>query len=171
MEPPVYAALHLEAVAKYREGRLAEAESLLNEALELRAPVAGESDGVPFADITECDALVAPFLEVIAQKEYAWIPLEQIQSLEIQPPKTLRDLLWVPAKISMRGFALGDVFVPVLYHRSNQHANELVQLGRMTEWSALGEAFVLGAGQRSYLLDEDEKSLLELRKVEFAKVS
>jgi type VI secretion system protein ImpE len=171
VEPPAYTALHLEAVTKNREGRLAEAESLLNEALQLRAPVAGQNSGVPFADMADCNALVAPFLEVIAQKEYAWIPLEQIQIIEIQTPRTLRDLLWAPAKVAMRGHALGQVFLPVNYHGSNEHPNDLVKLGRMTEWEALGETFVLGMGQRSYLLDDDEKPLLELRKIELAEIS
>jgi len=171
MEPPAYAALHLQAVAKNREGRSAEVEDLLKEALQLRAPVAGQSSGAPFAEMTDCDALVAPFLEVIAQKEYAWIPLEQIQNIEIQAPRTLRDLLWAPAKVAMRGNALGQVFLPVNYYGSNEHPNDLVKLGRMTEWNPLGEAFVLGMGQRSYLFDGDERPLLELRKIEFAEVA
>lgn len=171
MEPPAYAALHLQAVAKHAENRAAEAEKLLQDAAQLRAPIAGRCGGAPFADITDCDALVAPFLEVIAQNDYAWIPLEQTQSLEIQAPKTLRDLFWVPAKISMRGHALGDVFIPVNYYPSHEHANDLVKLGRMTEWSPLGEDFVLGMGQRSFLLDDEEKALLEIRKLEFAEPS
>jgi type VI secretion system protein ImpE len=168
LEPPAYAALHLEAVGRLRENRMDEVENLLVEGDQGRLPVAGQLDGKSFEDLRDCDALVGPFLEIIIQKDYAWVPLEQIQRMEIQAPRTLRDLLWITAKVELRGRGLGEVLLPVNYYGSHEHPNDLVKLGRMTDWKPLGEDFVLGIGQRMFLFDDDERPLLELRHIEFA---
>jgi protein involved in temperature-dependent protein secretion len=38
----------------------------------------------------------------------------------------------------------------------------------MTVWENVGEETNLGKGQRTFLIDGDERSLLEIRNVEFA---
>jgi type VI secretion system protein ImpE len=62
---------------------------------------------------------------------------------------------------------VGDVFVPALYVGSHGNEDDQVRLGRMTSWRAIEDQLVAGAGQRVFLVDDDEVSLLELRDVEF----
>src|ERR1022692_3327885 len=56
----------------------------------------GILNGKPFDSLTDSDPRIGPRLEVYAAGQYMWIPFEHIASLEMQPPKRLRDLLWAP---------------------------------------------------------------------------
>ena len=170
-EPPSYAALHAEAVGHLRQDRFDELEESLTKSDELYNPSKGEKDGAAFEDFKDADDLLGPFLEVFYQAEYFWLPFKNIKKLEIQPPHTLRDLLWIPARIDLQDKPLGEVFVPVQYYGSSQHPDDLVKLGRMTDWKTVGKETLLGAGQRMFLIDDAECSLLEIRKIEFARHS
>jgi len=167
-EPPNYAAFHIEAVNHLRESRFDELEDVLTKSQGLYEAPKGERDGNPFESFTDGDDLIGPFLEVFFQAEYFWLPLDQIKRLEIRPPRTLRDLIWTPASIELYVKSLTDVFVPVQYFGSHQHPDDLVKLGRMTDWKTVGQGTLLGAGQRTFFADEAECPLLEIRKIEFA---
>jgi type VI secretion system protein ImpE len=167
-EPPAYTVLHVEAISKFRQEKVDEIDDLLNESNRIRKRSAGQRAGNRFEDIRDGDDLVGPFLEVVYQREYVWLPFEQIRNLDIQAPRTLRDLLWIPAKIDLTDKPLGDVFVPVQYYGSSQHSNDQVKLGRMTDWKPLGEQGFVGAGQRTLFIDETEYPLLETGRIEFA---
>jgi type VI secretion system protein ImpE len=56
--------------------------------------------------------------------------------------------------------------VPVLYAGSEKDENEQVRLGRITEWVNLGEGLAGGVGQRTFIIDDGERSLLEIRELE-----
>ena len=167
-EPPPYAALHLQAVAKLRENHTQDFENLLDESSDLRAPVKGQVDGSPFNDLRDCDDLLGPFLEVFFQTDYIWLPFEQIKQIEIQSPRTLRDLIWTQAKVELHNQRVGDVFLPAQYYGSAEHPDDRVKLGRMTDWKTVGEGTYLGVGQRMLLVDETERALLQIKKLEFA---
>jgi len=166
-EPPSYVALHAEAVSCLRENRFDEFKDLLTKSDDLCKPSGGAKNGTAFEDFKDGDDLLGPFLEVFYQTEYYWLPFAQIKRLEIQSPRTLRDLLWIPAKVELHDKALGEVFVPVLYYGSSQHSDDLVKLGRMTDWKTVGRETLLGAGQRTFFADEIECPLLDIRKIEF----
>src|SRR5512142_2311665 len=151
-EPPAYAALHIEAIRALKQNRAGEIESLLSESSRLRRPVSGARDGSRFEDIRDADDLIAPFLEVLIQQEYAWIPFEQIRNLEIDAPRTLRDLLWIPARLELAQKQVGDVFIPVQYSGSSEDSRDEVKLGRMTDWKSVSEGRYAGAGQRTLLI-------------------
>lgn len=166
-EPPAYAALHIEAVTKLRENEFAALEKLLEDSASVHKSLKGHNNGIPFEDFRDGDDLLGPFLEVFFQSDYLWLPFEQIKRVEIQPPRTLRDLLWLPATVELREKPLGEVFVPVQYYGTSGHPDDLVKLGRMTDWKTVGEGTLLGAGQRTFIADETECPLLEIRKIDF----
>jgi type VI secretion system protein ImpE len=165
--PPSYATLHVEAIAELRESRTDRIDQLLEQSASSRPKVSGNVDGKPFAEFRDSDDLVAPFLEVALQKEYVWLPFENIKSIEIAAPKRLRDLIWISAKLENRDGPLGEVFLPVLYFGSSENPDETVKLGRMTDWKTAGEGTTLAAGQRIFLIDDTEYPMLEIRKIEF----
>ena len=167
-EPPPYTALHLKALTEMIEQHFDQAETSLKESSGLRKSLQGQIDDTHFDDFKDGDDLIAPFLEVIVRTDYFWLALEDIVRLEIRPPRTLRDLLWIPGKVELREQQTIDVFIPVQYYGSSDHAEDSVKLGRMTVWENVGEETNLGKGQRTFLVDGDERSLLEIRKVEFA---
>ena len=167
-EPPPYASLHLQAVAKLRENQAQDFENLLDESSNLREPLKGQIDGNPFNDLRDADDLLGPFLEVLFQTDYVWLPFEQIKQIEIQAPRTLRDLIWTPAKVALRSETSGDLYVPAQYHGSAEHPDDRIKLGRMTDWKKVGEGTHLGVGQRMLLIDETEQALLQIRNIQFA---
>lgn len=166
-DPPAYAALHMDAIAKLRENKVEQLEQLLEESRHMQSPVKGSNDGKPFEGFRDGDDLISPFLEVFFQSDYYWLPFEQIKRLEIQPPSTLRDLLWTPVIVESREKVVGNIFVPTLYYGSHEHADDLVKLGRMTDWKSIGNEVLLGLGQRTFFADDSEYPLLEIRKIEF----
>lgn len=166
LPPPPYVHLHLEAVNRLRENRPDEAKSLLDQSERSRPRLKGRVDGRPFLDFRDSDDLMGPFLEVIVHHNYIWLPFEQITHLQISPPKRLRDLIWIPANLESLSGPIGEVFLPVLYPGSSAHPDDQVRLGRMTDWKDVGEGMALGVGQRLFLVDDEERSMLEVREVE-----
>jgi type VI secretion system protein ImpE len=167
LEPPAFVSLYLAALHRLREGNIAEARALLLEAMETQPAASGKIDGRPFADFGDADPLLAPFLEVIVNDRYTWVPFVQIKRFAIEVPRRLRDLLWAEARLETINGPSGNVLLPVLYAGSFRHPDEQVRLGRATEWEDLGEKLARGRGQRMFLADDDEKPMLQCRQVEF----
>jgi type VI secretion system protein ImpE len=165
-EPPAHIRLRLEAVNRLREQRPAEAAELLEIADTARPALRGQLNGRPFASLRDCDDLFAAVLEVVAHGVYYWVPLEQIDSLSLQPPQYPRDLIWFPGRLQVRSGPAGDVFLPALYPGSHEHPDDRVKLGRMTDWKPTEQGPVLGVGLRTFLVDEDDLSLLEWRELQ-----
>src|SRR5262245_23650520 len=166
--PPPYVHLHFEALQQLCNQQPAEAVALLEQSQSAQPPRTGSLAGQPFTEWRDGDDLLAPFLEVIVHDKYVWLPFEQIKHLHITTPKRLRDLLWVPATLEAHTGPVGEVFLPVLYPDSHRHADERVRLGRMTDWTDMGEGVTLGAGQHLFFIDGQDKGILEVRDIEFA---
>ncbi len=134
-------------------------------------PVKGTLNGKPFESLEDADPRIGPRLEIYAAGDYMWLPLAHIASIELQPPKRLRDLLWAPAIVrtgpKFRAMELGEVLVPALSPFSFRHADETVRLGRLTVWEE-EEGEVVPFGQKMLLVDGEEFPLLELRHLEIA---
>jgi type VI secretion system protein ImpE len=134
-------------------------------------PVRGTLNGKPFEELEDADPRIGPRLEIYAAGDYMWLPLAHIASVELQPPKRLRDLLWAPAMVrtgpKFRSLELGEVMIPALSPFSFRHADDAVRLGRATVWEEQeGEAVPFG--QKMLLVDGEEFPLLELRRLEIA---
>jgi type VI secretion system protein ImpE len=164
---PEHIHLRLEAVNRLRENRPEQAAELLSKANAMVPDLKGELNGKPFQSLRDCDDLFAFALEVFAQGEYYWVPLEQVESLTMIPPKAPRDLLWASARLEMKESA-GNVHLPALYPGSHEHADNQVKLGRMTDWKTAERGPVLGAGARVFLVNEETESLLEWRQLQVA---
>jgi len=167
LEPPTFASLYLAALHRLREGDAADARALLTQGMEHQPAASGQIDGQKFTDFSDADPFLSPFLEVIVNERYAWVPFVQIKRFKIDTPKHLRDLLWVPATLETVGGPSGSVLLPVLYSGSFRCPDEQVRLGRATEWDDVGENLVRGRGQRMYLVDDGERPILQCREIEF----
>ena len=104
-------------------------------------------------------------LEAMANGHYFWVPLEQVESILLNPPKFPRDLLWRPARLETRESA-GEVFLPALYPSSHLNSSTDVKLGRTTEWLSAEGAPTMGAGAHLYLVDDDGVTLMEWRELQ-----
>jgi type VI secretion system protein ImpE len=167
LEPPLAVSQHLEALDRLREGRRDESKALLDGAAATRTPIRGVVGGGTFDDFRDADDLLAPVLEVFTASGYFWVPWEQVQFLQVPPPRNLRDLLWTPAQLASFDGQLGEVFLPALYPGSGAHADDLVRLGRKTEWLEPGAGIVRGAGRKLFLVGDDARSLPELGELQF----
>ncbi len=138
------------------------------------APVTGKLNGTSFTSLVDGDPRIGGRLEVFAAGEYLWIPFEHIATIRMEPPKRLRDLMWMPAIVrpstSFKGGELGEVLLPVLTPGAWKHADPAVQLGRATEWEELADGREAPVGQKLFLVDEEEFPLLEARELEFTPV-
>lgn len=138
-------------------------------------PRAGTLNGQPFESIEDADPRIGARLELFAAGAYLWIPFEHIESIEVQAPRRLRDLLWAPALVrtgpAFRGTELGEVLLPVLSPFSWRYPNDAVRLGRATEWGQEDDGENVPFGQKSLLVDGEDFPILEVRKLEFAQAA
>ena len=155
-------ALHAE---RTRQGMFA--EDRLPMSTDAPHAVSGTLNGKPFGSVEDGDPRVGPRLELFAAGQYTLIPLAHIESVRMQPPKRLRDLLWAPVIVrtapSFKGVELGEVIMPVMAPGSWQDEDDSIRLGRSTAWIALGDGREAPIGQRVLRIDGDEVPLLELR--------
>ncbi len=133
-------------------------------------PRGGTINGQPFQELEDADPRIGPRLELFAAGAYLWIPLEHVESIEMEAPKRLRDLLWVPALVrtgpAFKEKELGEVLLPVLAPFSWKHPADDVKLGRATEWVE-ADGVSVPSGQRMFSVDGEDFPLLEIRKIEF----
>ena len=133
---------------------------------------AGKLNGKPFQSIRDADPAIGARLEVYAAGAYLWIPFQHIASLQMAPPRVLRDTLWSPAFVltgpSFQGTDIGEVLIPAIYPFSWKSDDEPVWLGRTTEWVADDEGHEYPVGQKMFVVDGEEVPLLEIRSLEFA---
>ena len=129
--------------------------------------VSGAINGKPFSSIEDGDPRVGRRLELFAAGQYTLIPFAQLESVRMQPPKRLRDLLWAPALVrtapSFKGVELGEIMIPVMAPGSWQDEEDAVRLGRSTAWIALDDGREAPIGQRVLRIDGEEVPLLEVR--------
>lgn len=168
LEPSEAVLLHLEALELSRQGRGQEARARLDQAAEQRPPRPGTLNGVAFDNIQDADDILGPVLEVFAPAGYCWVPWDQIQFLEVPEPKSLRDLLWAPARLASFDGQMGEVFLPNLYPGAHAGTDDAIRLGRKTEWIETDGGIVRGQGQRLLLVGDEARTLLDLRDVQFA---
>jgi type VI secretion system protein ImpE len=132
-------------------------------------PVSGTWNGQPFESIEDADPRVGPRLEIFAAGQCMWLPLAHVASIQMEAPKRLRDLLWVPALVrtgeAFKDTELGEVLIPALFPMSSRHADDAVKLGRVTVW-AEEEGEPVPYGQKTMLVDGEELPILELRQLE-----
>jgi len=71
--------------------------------------------------------------------------------------------------MSVNGGPDGVVYIPVIYGATGKPEDEALQLGRATDWVGNEAEPVLGAGQRTFLVGEDDRPMLSLTSILFDK--
>jgi type VI secretion system protein ImpE len=164
-------ALH---ATRLREEQFAKNDVASTVALEVRPNdrISGTINGTPFSRLTDADPRLGARLEVFAAGQYMWIPFEHIESVRMEPPKRLRDLLWTPALVktapAFRGVELGEILLPVLTPGAWEDESDDVRLGRQTDWVRRENGEVAPVGHKVLVADETEYPLLEIRELRIA---
>lgn len=164
---PFYLDMHLEARKTLQAGKVEEAHNLFDEIERKRPGVSGTINGKSFSGFRDTDAFLSLFLETIVHEHYVWVPFESLRELSVSPPKSLFDLLWIPAHVlTLEGLSL-NCYLPVLYPDSFRHEDDRIKLGRMTDWTPLGGGFSKAAGQHVFQIGDEELAILEISEVLF----
>jgi type VI secretion system protein ImpE len=172
---------HKNLVALY--GAALEAETARQEsapaAESVPAAVGGTLNGRPFTRLADADEILGARLEFIAAGEFHRVPFAFISRIEIAPPARLRDLYFLPAAVQtgpeLKSFAFEQVLLPCLYPGSFRFDDDLIKLGRTTEWFRAETGAVRPAGLRLWVTQSDggdgeEIPLTDVRLVEFTPV-
>jgi len=151
----------------FRDGKISRSAALT----ESSEGIEGTLNGTPFHTLVDADSRVGANLEVFAAGNYLLIPYSVLASVEITPPRRLRDLLWIPAVIrtkpDYKDRELGETLLPALTPFSSKNENDAVRLGRETAWEECEAGEVFPVGQKILLADDEEMPILDLRKLEF----
>lgn len=166
-EAPAYSEQYEAARKKLREGAFDEARAMLRAIDQGRPPVAGSLNDQAFTGLVDTDTVLAFFLEAFVHERYVWLPLEMLRELTLAAPRTLLDLLWIPARIMTWSGLTLNCYLPVLYPESHRQADNRLKLGRMTDWIDLGGGCCQGVGQHVFQVGEEDIGLLGIRTVEF----
>lgn len=167
LAPPAYVEDLLQANNRLREGDAAEARRILDDVEENRPAFACRVGGEEFSDFRDYNDATMCVLEAFLKDQYVWLPLEQIEKIEFFAPKSLRDLFWMQAEVELVNGTNGEMFVPALYNDSWKSSDDRVRLGRMTDWRDAGEELFIGEGTKLFWMDGKEKSILDVRTIEF----
>ena len=165
MSEPSYAAAYLEAVEHYAVGDSSKATARLQEAAEQTRPLRGALNGSAIDELNDSHDLLGPFLELVMENHYAWVPWEAIQSLTIPEPRYLRDTIWTPASMSLHSGDRGEVLLFSLYVDSHLQPDD-IRLGRRTVWEQNPAGFTTAYGQKVIAAGDRDYPILEIRILE-----
>lgn len=153
------------AVALFLAARDGDASVLAEGTEAARAPLPGTLDGKAFDDLRDLDDLCANYMEVLtADGGYLWIDWPAIASLSFTPPARPLDLLWREARLVLRDGRAADIVVPAQY--ASPDPQDAHRLARQTDWRVEG-GLVRGAGQRSFLVGDEDRGILSMTELRF----
>jgi type VI secretion system protein ImpE len=163
-EPTAALRTCLQTLVALRAGDPAEAARHAAAAEAARPPLSGTADGADFDDLRDLDDVYGPVLEFLTgQGDCAWVPLEHIAAIKLQPPTRIRDLVWRHAELHLADGRTTAVFVPMLYPATYRETNDALRLGRATEWKEPTTGLVQGVGQRMWLVGDDVRPLVDIK--------
>jgi type VI secretion system protein ImpE len=166
-EPTELIKRHLKASICLREGAAIEAADLLAETEAERPRMVGVCDGQPFEDLRDLDDLLAPVFEVLTSSgKYYWIPIGEVNRLEMAPPQSLSELLWRPVRLTLLNEPPGAVYMPMLYSGSDRDEQEEIRLGRATQWLGGDGTPVRGRGLRMLMIGDQACPILDIEHLE-----
>ena len=134
--------------------------------------VAGTLNGQPFTSISDADPRIGARLELYAAGQYTWIPFSQLSTIRIEPPRRLRDLLWIPASVrpaaTNAALEIGEVLLPALTPHAWRSTDPEVRLGRVTDWEERPDGTEVPVGQKLLRVDGELIPILEVRELEIS---
>jgi len=166
-EPQQWIALLIEALRLEGDGHLLTAAQLREEAVALVDTSSGNLDGQSFQWLSDADTRLGPIFEIMLNGNYYWVPISQVQKINIDPPTDLRDLVWLPVHYTWQNGGEGYGFMPTRYPGSENSSDSAIQLARKTIWEEPVSGIYRGYGQRLLASDQDDFPLLDIRDLAF----
>ncbi|MEN0108318.1 MAG: type VI secretion system accessory protein TagJ, partial [Pseudomonas sp.] len=166
-EPAPWLAPLIQALALDAAGHHQQAQAQRDQAFEAAPAIAGSVNGQAFEWFADADPRLGPVLEVIINGRYAWLPMSNLQSLSVEAPSDLRDMVWLPAELTLINGGSTVALLPSRYPDTLAAGDDAARLARKTEWLDNG----IPLGQRLFASDSGDTALFELRSLTFAAAS
>ena len=168
-EPEEWIALQVRVLELLSRNEGAAAAELSKQAWGAAPNCPGRINGDAFDWIADADARLGPILEAVVDGIYYWVPFVRIQSITMEEPKTLGDLVWVRAVFQWMGGTGATGFIPARYCGSETSTEDDLQLARKTEWVERPDGWSFGVGQRLFVTSQPDKDypVLDARRIEF----
>lgn len=147
------------------EGSLTVAD-LREQAFQLAPTSSGVLDEKPFQWIADADSRLGPVCEAILEGQYQWIPFSDIESIRIIEPSSVCDLVWLSAGIKLWDEESKPALIPARYPLLDDWSDEHLR-SALTSWDEQGVNGWIGRGVRIIATDEEEKSLIDVRRIDF----
>lgn len=170
-EPQQWIALLQQALKLTAQQQFQEADNLRNLAFESAPTTSGTLNGEAFEWIADADMRIGSMLEAIVNGQYYWIPFQHIQTIRIEAPADLRDVVWTPAYFTWRNGGEAVGLIPTRYPNSEIDKDTTIQLARKTEWQEPSTGFFVGLGQRLFSTNNNDYSLMDIREITFTETT
>lgn len=167
MQPPNYVEGLLEAMTYLREKNLAKARETLDKVEETRPVFSCKVNGEDSSDFRDFNDFTMCVFEAIVKGSYTWLPFEQIETVKFEPAVSLRDVYWRQAEVEMTNGTQGEMFLPALYAESFKNEDNVIRLGKATDWRDIGEDMFAGEGLRLFQYEGGNLPMTELKTIEF----
>ncbi|MEO8648259.1 MAG: type VI secretion system accessory protein TagJ [Acidobacteriota bacterium] len=164
---PGYVESLLRADDLIREGKTAEARSMLDAVEEDRPAFQCIVNGESYSDFRDYNDSTMCVFEIFVKDTYVWLPFEQVEKIEFIERKSLRDVFWPQAKVETVNGTNGEMFFPSLYVNTWKHSDDKVRLGRSVDWIDEGNEIYSGAGSKLFTMDGKDKAMLDIKTIEF----
>lgn len=165
-KPQAWVALLAQALQVEATGDAAGAAKLRQQALDEAPATQGQIDGgEPFEWIADADSRLGPVLEAVINGRYCWVPFSALSKVEFEAPEDLRDLVWLPANLTLSNGGETVALIPSRYPGSGAQTDAALRMGRKTEWEPLSEGQYRGLGQRLLVTSQAEVGLLDAREL------
>jgi len=165
-KPGEWVALLIQALKLTAQGEYAKSQQLRSQAFAAAAVTSGVIDGQSFEWFSDSDPRLGPIMEAIIDGRYFWVPIENLQTIVIDEPADLRDVVWLPAHFTWNNGGESYGLIPSRYPLSYQH-DSLLALSRKTQWQDCGEDLFLGVGQKIWATQSNEYSVMDVRAIQF----
>ena len=162
-DAPGHVLLRLEALKHYAADETAKGDALLQQANDETPNVKAKLNDRDVEGLRDGDDLFGTVVEVFGSGGvYCWVPLEHIETIVMEAPRSPRDALLAPINLTLRNGPAGDVLAPAVYPGSSSASDDSLRLGRAGDWSEDearplrgigGRVFVDQGGQTYPLLD------------------
>lgn len=165
-EPEPWMSWLVQANHLVAKGQIEASRELREKALEEAPTSVGKINGEPFAWLADSDSRLGPMLEVMIEGKYYWVPFVRITAIELETPKSLRDLIWIGGRFTWSNGGDAAGLIPVRYPETERAEDSAFKLSRKTEWTKLADDLFTGNGQRMLTTDQADYPLLEVRRIE-----
>ncbi len=151
-DAPPHLLLRLEALKHNAANDAAKGDEALAQANQEMPGVKVKLNGQDVEGFRDADDLFGTVLEVFGTGGvYCWVPLEQVESITLQAPRSPRDALLAPITLALRDGLAGDALMPAVYPGSASADDDTLRLGRAADWSADEDRPLRGIGGRVFV--------------------